>query len=59
MEDRTSSLFDRLFALVIAFLVPGLVALFAVATVSPTVQSWFIGASNGPTLAGPCAGSRA
>lgn len=52
MEDRSSSLFDRVLALTIAFLVPGLVALFAVATVSETVLGWFKGASNGPTLAG-------
>jgi hypothetical protein len=52
MDDWTSALFDRMVSLTMAFLVPGLVALFAVATVSPTVLAWFSGASNGPTLAG-------
>lgn len=52
MNDHSSSLFDRSFGVTIAFLTPGLVALFSVATVSDTVRTWFQGAQNGPTFAG-------
>lgn len=46
------SLFDRVYSITIAFLIPGLVVLAAIATVSQPVQSWFTGAANGPTFAG-------
>lgn len=52
MEADTSSLLDRVFAITIAWLAPGLVPLFAAATVNATVRTWFEGAQNGPTLAG-------
>jgi hypothetical protein len=52
MSEPTTSLFDRAFAVGIAFLLPGLVALFGVAMVNDTVRSWFQGAQNGPTFAG-------
>jgi hypothetical protein len=50
--SETTSLFDRAFANGIAFLLPGLVFLFGIATVNDTVRAWFQGAQNGPTLAG-------
>lgn len=52
MDDRSSALTDRLVQAVMAFIVPGGVVLFAVATGSETVRAWFAGASSGPTLAG-------
>ncbi|MGE3509767.1 MAG: hypothetical protein AB7N65_12880 [Vicinamibacterales bacterium] len=52
MDERSSALTDRLIQGVMAYVVPGGVVLFAVATGSETVQRWFAGASSGPTLAG-------
>lgn len=52
MSDPTSSLFDRSFGAITAFLIPGLIALFGIATVNPTVASWFGGAQTAPTLVG-------
>jgi len=52
MNDRSSFVADQMLMLGMGFLLPGLVPLFALATVSPTVQSWFGYASAAPTLAG-------
>lgn len=52
MSERSVSLFDRGFSVALAFLLPGLITLFGLATVNPTVQTWFQGAQNGPTLVG-------
>ena len=51
-QTRPSPTLSRGFSLTIAFLLPGLISLFGVATVEPTVQTWFRGAQSGPTLAG-------
>jgi hypothetical protein len=53
MEDRSSSLFDRVWMLSIAFLLPGAVVLFSVGTINTQVQTWFIGVSTGPAISGP------
>jgi len=50
--DVNTVFFDRLFAVIIAFLLPGLVALFGIATGDQTVRTWFQGAQSGPTIAG-------
>lgn len=52
MSEPSASLLDRAFAITMAFLLPGLITLFGLATVNPTVQSWFAGAQNGPTFVG-------
>lgn len=52
MSDTSVTLFDRVFAVATAFLLPGLIALFGIATISPAVQAWFQGAQNGPTFVG-------
>jgi hypothetical protein len=52
MSDHAVPVIDRGFALLIAFLLPGLVALFGIATVNPTVLGWFQGAQSGPQLVG-------
>ena len=45
-------LFDRAYSITIGFLIPGLVVLASLATVSAPVMTWFTGAANGPTFAG-------
>jgi len=52
MSEQSATLLDRSFALIIAFVLPGLIALFGIATVNPTVLAWFTGAAAGPTLVG-------
>lgn len=52
MSDQSTTLFDRAFAVGIAFLLPGLIALFGVATVNETVASWFGAAQSSPTVGG-------
>lgn len=52
MADHTPALFDRVFAVTIAFLLPGLIVLFGIATVYAPVATWFEGAQNGPTITG-------
>lgn len=46
------SIFDRVFATTIAFVLPGLAVLVGAATVTPTVATWFGAASSSPTLVG-------
>ncbi len=52
MDDRSSSLFDRIFELTIAFELPGLVPLFAYSASNDTVRRWFAGDAGGPAWAG-------
>lgn len=52
MREALLSLFDRLYPITIEFLIPGMVVLFALSTVSTTVQTWFTGAATGPTFVG-------
>jgi len=52
MAGHTAALIDRLVQFVIGFVLPGGVVLFAGATGSDTVRSWFTGAQNGPTFVG-------
>ena len=52
MSEQSVTLLDRGFSLLIAFLLPGLIALFGVATVDTTVRAWFSGAQTGPTFVG-------
>lgn len=50
--DLHVSIFDRVFATTIAFVLPGLAVLVGAATVTPTVATWFGAASTSPTLVG-------
>lgn len=50
--DIQVSLFDRVFAVTIAFLLPGLAVLVGAATVNPVIVAWFGGASTNPSLVG-------
>jgi hypothetical protein len=52
MNETTVTLFERLFAVTIAFVLPGMIALFGIATGNATVENWFKGAQNGPTMVG-------
>ncbi len=52
MSEQSVTLLDRGFSLIIAFLLPGLIALFGVATVDTTVRAWFSGAQTGPAFVG-------
>lgn len=50
--DVHVSLFDRVFAVTIAFLLPGLAPIAAAAPGSQTVANWFGAASQSPTIGG-------
>ncbi len=50
MDEKSIPLFERVFGLVIAYLLPGLVVLSALASCLDAVAEWFTGAQNGPTL---------
>lgn len=50
--DAQVSLFDRVFANMMAFALPGLVTLVGAATVNPVVAGWFGAASMSPTFVG-------
>jgi len=52
MREALLALFDRIYPITIGFLIPGMVVLFALSTVSATVQTWFTGAATGPTFVG-------
>lgn len=52
MSEQSAAFFDRVFAVVIAFCLPGLIVLFGVGTVYVPVRDWFTGAQSNPTLAG-------
>lgn len=50
--DVSVSLYDRIFANTIAFLLPGLAVMVGAATVNPVIVTWFGGASTNPTFVG-------
>lgn len=52
MSEQAVSLLDRGYALIIAFLLPGLIALAGIATINPTVAKWFTGAQEDPSFVG-------
>lgn len=52
LMNHQVSLFDRVFATTIAFLLPGLGVLVGAAMVTPVVAGWFGAASNSPQIVG-------
>ena len=52
MSEQHVGLLDRVFALLIAFFLPGLAALAGIATVNQTAKGWFAGAQANPSIVG-------
>lgn len=51
-EQQHVGLLDRVFSLLIAFILPGVAALAGIATVNETVKGWFAGAQANPSFVG-------